>query len=660
MKKIYLHKLISILLIIIVTLSILSIKSPNVQAANTYNQTLRTGIDAFPESYQVLLRKFVDETAHTNWNFQAYYTGIDWNEFIQAEAKHGMNRVHYSYDTIYRDSCNDLASGYYCADKAITSYFIDPRNFINQRNIFQFLEISYNKDLYTKSIVEEMIKSYKVFNYGEPITFVMSDENHPENGKTVTMTFADIIMDAAEKSQMSPISIVTKIIQEVGADGSGSVSGNIEGYQNCYNYFNLGAYDTGDAIENALKYANSQGWHCPYSSIVEGAEFNSKYYIQKGQNTLYFYKYDCVGNKILSAGEEVTITSNNLYHQYMTNISDPYSQSARYFSTYTNYNLLDKSLNFIIPVFDNMPSYVEKPSTLKNAENQDLYYANVTSSLSTRVGPGYENNYTHITLYKDDLVIMLERHVNGGNWDKVQFWDGTIGYVVSEYLEKYEKPSKEQIDTPSNTPIIGGTDTNQNTPKVDEVIIGYGYADVSSSLNVRQGPGSTYAVVTSLKAKEEFAILNETEEWYKIKTNNNIIGYVTKEYGKQIEYAKFEENIIKVIPTVTGNMIAKMLGTSEHTIKNGDTIIENDKIGTGYKVVIGNKEYTIIKLGDVNGDSDVDIIDLAILKRQLLGKIKLEGVYKTAGKLQQNEEEIDIIDLALMKRQLLGTALIKV
>ena len=70
---------------------------------------------------------------------------------------------------------------------------------------------------------------------------------------------------------MSPYSIVTKIIQEVGTKGSSSVSGTYEGYKGYYNFYNLGAYDTGNAIVNGLKYARDKGCNNQYIAIIEGA-----------------------------------------------------------------------------------------------------------------------------------------------------------------------------------------------------------------------------------------------------------------------------------------------------------------------------------------------------------------------------------------------------
>ena len=465
-------KKVNICLFIIVFIMVNILPISTVKAASTYEQRVTNGIDSFPESYQILLRDFVEEKMHQNWNFQAYYTGIDWNEFLEGEQH--KNRVYYGNDIAHRCSCNDVQNGYYCANSEITAYFMDPRNFINERNIFQFLEISYNETLYNKEMVHNLVKKYPVFNYGNPITFVMSDENHPNYQQSVTMTYTDIIMEAAEVSQMSPISMIVKIVQEVGSSGSGSTSGTNSIYPNTYNFFNIGAYDGGDAILNALEYADSKGWHCPYTAIVEGAQFNSDNYIKAGQNTAYFYKFDCVGNKILKTGEIQTITSSDLCHQYMTNIQDPYTQSATLFSTYTDEGLLTESLNFIIPVFDNMPEFpVDKISSLSNS-GKDLYYADITSSLYIRDSPGGGNIID--TIYKDDLVVMLQRNYNS-EWDKIQLWDGRTGYTATEYLEKFvpnsgENPSEPEIPSGGDgEPTLGDINSDGIINTLDAILV---------------------------------------------------------------------------------------------------------------------------------------------------------------------------------------------
>ena len=597
------NKLFYILIIIVIFSNIVLI--PNISNAASVKQEVKSGISSFPSDYQALLNKLIDETDHTNWKFYAYYTGIDWDDLVKAEGSCKKNRIHKSFDTVLRCSCGNVADEYYCANDNATAYYMDPRNFINERNIFQFLDISYNSNIQTKAKVEEMVKKYKVFNYGKSVTFIMSDEKHKDYNRTVTMTYTDIIMEAAKQSNMSPINIVAKIVQEVGSNGSGSTSGTNSTYPNCYNFFNIGAYD-GDGVTNALKYADNHGWHCPYTSIVEGAIFCGTDYINRGQNTSYFFKFDVVGTSILEPGKSQTVNTNNFYSpQYMTNIMDPYNQSATLFSAYTNTNSLDENLVFIIPIYNNMPEYVVKPSTLLSSDNQDLYYADITSTLSTRTGPGLNYSYGNVTLYKDDLVIMLDRKckTSGGyDWDKVQFWNGTTGYVASEYLEKYTNSQGEE----------------PNEPVSDEKIVGIGYADVSSSLNIRKGAGTTYAIVGSLKPKEEFEIIGETSGWYKIRTYTNISGYVSKEYVKQIEYAEIEDNNIRIIPYVTADMLAEYLDVDDYTIKKDKTTITNNLLGTNYKFVSGDKEYTIIKMGDVNGDGQVNTGDAFLIQRHAM------------------------------------------
>ena len=81
----------------------------------------------------------------------------------------------------------------------------------------------------------------------------------------------------AEKTNISPFHIKAKIIQEVGAQGSSSVSGTYPGYENYYNFFNYGAHDTGDPIANGLSFAKEKGWNTPYKAILGGAELIRNY-----------------------------------------------------------------------------------------------------------------------------------------------------------------------------------------------------------------------------------------------------------------------------------------------------------------------------------------------------------------------------------------------
>ena len=479
-----------IMSIIVAVLSIFVVPINNVYAATIYTQSLKSGISSFPEEYQKALKQIKE--LHPNWTFEAYYTGISWDTVVLNEnATHGRNRVINSSDLSWKCICGNVASGYACASEGIVKYYLDPRNFLNEVNIFQFLEISYNSKIHNIDGIKSAVKGTFLDN---EVTYTLIEKKEVEVEKqivenaivnslentisntvknTITKTeivkeiqdveveytkhYAEIILEAAKKSNMSPYSIVTKIIQEVGTKGSSSVSGTYEGYKGYYNFYNLGAYDSGNAIVNGLKYARDKGWNNQYTAIIEGAEEIANSYTNAGQNTAYFYKWDVVGTKILESGKTQKISGSDMFwHQYMTNVQDPTSQSKSLYNTYVKNNVIDKELNFIIPIYDKMPAENTLPSGL-TTEDGDLYYVNCTDGLAIRETPSTAGKKIG-TLYKNTLVVMLEREskeADGYKWDKVKLSNGLTGYIASKFLTlksestkkeyKYEETENENI-----------------------------------------------------------------------------------------------------------------------------------------------------------------------------------------------------------------------
>lgn len=474
-------KKVIILSIIVAILSMVVVPTTKSYAATTYTQTLKSGISSFPEEYKKALEQI--QKLHPNWTFEAYYTGLPWDTLILNEtATHGRNRVIKSSDYSWKCSCGNLASGYVCASEGITKYYLDPRNFLNEVNIFQFLEISYNSKIHTLSGVKNAVKNTFL---DKEITYTLIEKKEVEVEKeiidttntnnsieTVTKTekvkeiqdveveytkhYAEIILEAAKQSNMSPYSIVTKIIQEVGTKGSSSVSGTYEGYKGYYNFYNLGAYDTGNAIVNGLKYARDKGWNNQYTAIIEGAKEIANSYTNAGQNTAYFYKWDVVGTKILQSGKTQSVSSSNMFwHQYMTNVQDPTSQSKSLYNTYVKNQIIDEPLNFVIPVYENMPKEVAMPSGL-TTEDGDLYYVNCTDGLAIRETPSTAGKKLG-TLYKDTLVVMLDREckeANGYKWDKVKLSNGVTGYIASKFLTFKSTGTKKNYKYEDNNIIL--------------------------------------------------------------------------------------------------------------------------------------------------------------------------------------------------------------
>ena len=375
------------------------------KAADTYYQYVKTGIDQFPASYQERLQQLANK--YPNWKFQAYYTGISWDELIQNERDESVhrNRVTNNAPKSWKNSCGFVENGWACASDGIVAYYLDPRNFLNETQIFQFVESSYNADVQTLSAIQEAVKGTFL-----DATITCNDLNN----QPVTISYAEMIIKAAQESNISAFYIKSKIIQEVGSQGSGSVSGTYPGYEGYYNFYNFGAHDTGDPITNGLLYAKDKGWDSPYKAIVDGAKLIGKNYIEAGQNTAYFNKWDVVGTKILRDGESQTVNKSDMFrHQYMTNIQDPTSQSYSNYELYSN--SLQTNITFIIPVYDNMPA--------SNPMPQDVPVQGITMQQSTFT-VGIDETGDAIPVITPSNATDQSVEWTSSNPDVVRVWNG--------------------------------------------------------------------------------------------------------------------------------------------------------------------------------------------------------------------------------------------
>ncbi len=339
---------------------------PSISFGATIEQEVKSGINNFPKSYRAKLKQL--EELHPNWSFTAYYTGIDWNDLITNETGatvHKRNVVPTYSEEAWKCAECEAVRNWHCASRTAVEYFIDPRNFLDEVRIFQFEELSYNEKIHTLESVQKCVAGTFLQN---SVTYFDADKQ-----MNITKPYAEIILEASQKTGMSPFHMKTKIIQEVGSSGSGSVSGTYPGYEGLYNFFNFGAYDTGDPIANALSYARDNGWTNPYVAIIGGAQVIADKYINQGQNTSYFFKFDVVGDSIIKEGNTGMADTGSLYwHQYMTNLMDPYSQSSSVYNMYAANGLIETSLNFIIPVYTNMPNEIEDKNVELDEKNKTL------------------------------------------------------------------------------------------------------------------------------------------------------------------------------------------------------------------------------------------------------------------------------------------------
>ncbi len=122
----------------------------------------------FPESYRQGLREL--HAQYPNWVFIAQHTGVDWNSAIENESVITRNLVAsssisswkstqagaYNWDTSTWNGFD--GASWVQASPDIIRYYMDPRNFLNEKYIFQFLLQSYNASAHTAAGLESMVK----------------------------------------------------------------------------------------------------------------------------------------------------------------------------------------------------------------------------------------------------------------------------------------------------------------------------------------------------------------------------------------------------------------------------------------------------------------------------------------------------------------------
>ena len=352
---------------------------------------------------------------HPNWQFEVLYTGIDFYTAVQGEYEHytvddsGKRQYANLVDTnVYKGAWiapNPVVTGNWAqASYNGIAYFMDPRNFLNDMDAFQFLDLS---DYYNSGATLESIQ-YQV------------------NG-TFLNNFAEDVRISCEHKNVNPYYIIARLFQEQGKNGSPTIYMDGGDGKQYFNPFNIGAVN-GNDVATALAKAKQYGWDSMQKGIEGGISFIRQNYLDANQNTLYLNKFDVNPN---SPGGFYT-------HQYMQNLSAAYSESHTLRSAYVDTGTLDNTIKFIIPVYENMPTEpAGKPSEqggvlVTDEGPKNVQVINIDTSLIVRNGPGTQ--YPEIErLQNGTTMLSVERYNNG--WQKVITPSGTIGYCSGDYLQ---------------------------------------------------------------------------------------------------------------------------------------------------------------------------------------------------------------------------------
>ncbi|MCI8587557.1 MAG: SH3 domain-containing protein [Clostridia bacterium] len=441
-KKVYIFAMI----IFLITIAIVFI-SKIVDASDKLE-----GIESFPSEYQPYLRELSKK--HPNWKFIALYTNLDWNYVINEENVFGKNLVPKNYSDSWKNTTPgqynvEVDKGWVDSSRQAVEYCMDPRNFINEVRIFQFEGLSYDASTNNLDGIEKIL--YGTEFYNTKVSYLDS------NGNIYHMNerYSDLILRAGQTSKVSPYHLASRIKQEVGPFLThNSISGTVDGFKGLYNFYNIGATSSAEpmgAIKNGLQYAkDGKGasqetkdrylipWNTKERAITGGAIFIGSSYINVGQNTIYLQKFDVNDDR-----------GNGLFwHQYMTNVLAPYSESKSIYNGYQKTGILDTAMTFIIPVYQNMPTIpTQSPSINSNEFIQDntKVYCNSTN-VNIRTGPS--TSYEVITtVYNQDKMTRIGRGIQAGErWDKVILENGIVGYIYQTYVSELPPVQIEKID----------------------------------------------------------------------------------------------------------------------------------------------------------------------------------------------------------------------
>lgn len=355
---------------------------------NYINELMNKG---FPRSYAVLLDQL--HRQRPNWVFEPVNTNLDWNDVIAAESRLGWNLVQAgnddsqkstepgAYDWATNQWYGKDGAGWVCASSDMIRYCMDPRNFLNPENIFQFATNEY-QDYQNATGVTALLQNTFMTQIDANSGFLDTDN--------IQRTYKDTFVEVGQSTdvQVNPYHLAARCRQEQGVNGtSGSISGKVSGYEGYFNYFNIGAFPANgrDSVTNGLIRAKNEGWNSRYLSILGGSKIVGNNYVKVGQNTVYFEKFNVVNAKP------------GLYnHQYMTNVQAAISEGKSMKKAYDN----NANILFRIPVYNNMP---DTPQPMPNSGNPNNWIKSLTIQ-GYSLTPGFDSAKTDYSLIVDSTV----------------------------------------------------------------------------------------------------------------------------------------------------------------------------------------------------------------------------------------------------------------
>ena len=377
----------------------------------------------FPESYKPGLREL--HAAHPNWTFRAYQTGIDWETAVKEECVVGRNLVDSGSISSWKstaDGAFDWNTGtwpgfdggsWVAASEGVISYFMDPRNFLTEKTVFQFMNQSYHNGLHTKDGLYAMVEGTflagmaPIGGQGQSMTTSSSGTGPAGPGVDASQTAGIVVIPSSPGESFADGTDVTSEGVPGGMGDTAVIAPNADSYtangttsttamavqQESYpDIIMTAALESGVSpyiiAAMIIQEQGSGGTGKSISGTVEGYPgiynfFNIEAYqsggmtaVQRGlwwasQSGSYGRPWNTPHKAIvggaswysdgyLKKGQDTlylkkfNMTSNNRYkHQYMTNVEGAADEAVNFSKIPA---LMSAAVDFSIPVYKNMPA----------------------------------------------------------------------------------------------------------------------------------------------------------------------------------------------------------------------------------------------------------------------------------------------------------------
>ncbi|MCQ2353742.1 MAG: hypothetical protein MJ102_01410 [Clostridia bacterium] len=428
----------------------------------------------FPEDYAEKLTVLHEQ--HPLWSFEPLdITGISkgqytWSYVIHMETEDDQKRNLVENVSTYltmRDfsNFNLYDSGWWKASAAAVEYMMDPRNFLDEKQIFQFYDLAWSESV-TLEAVEAALKG----------TFM---ENAKLDGKYSDMTYAEYFMLIGKELGASPVYLAARVRNEQGVAGtsplisgacgdklwyyysnkitdsengklikapvSGHTEDSLKAYNGLYNYFNIGAAGTGyfsiylGGMKEALKgtaqkadeWGDSGAWNTRWKALYGGAYSATEKYIKDYQNTSYLQKFNVDAR-----------SARNFWGQYMQSIHGAYSAASTFYKSFKENNMLDLPYTFLIPVYEGMPDKCPCPDGTEFTDKSKLSSSTIQSydmvDMESLIGSGVSKNFSAGEITWRVFVGSTGKYLDLGQMDLTQYSMAFIEYSVSKSFNNFE------------------------------------------------------------------------------------------------------------------------------------------------------------------------------------------------------------------------------